>query len=193
MTNTPSSIPPVQTPDALAAAKRVATRIAVTSVLAAAGNTHDQLEKLSLSDYQSAVSAAPKRLLNPTSWAGFLARFSRKPLPFGMMPSSSKPKIDCSEYVSGEYVLAVLPTDLNGVPWNERDIVAGEQFCFQPAGGNQLAQVVSILPEAIRAAGTFQLRFLPGEDPAIKVTAALQTAYGKIQALILGNEGTAAA
>ncbi len=193
MINTPSSIPPVQTPEALAAVKRVTTRIAVTSVLAAAGNQHDQLQEISLSDYQAAVSAAPKRLLNPASWAGFLARFSKRPLPFGAMPGSSKSKIDCSQYVNGEYILAILPTDLNGVAWNERDIAAGEQFCFQPAGGNQLAQVASILPAAVRAAGTFQLQFLPGEDKATKVTAALQTAYGRIQALTLGSEGTAAA
>lgn len=193
MINKPSSMPPAPTPEALHALKLVATRIAVTSVLAAAGNTHDQLQAISMSDYQSAIAAAPKRLLNPTCWAGFLVRFSKKPLPFGVMPGSSKPKIDSSNYGSGEYVLAVLPTDLNGVPWNEKDIAAGEQFCFQPAGGNQLTPVLGVLPVAVRAAGTFQLHFLPGEDKAVKVAAALQTAYVKIQALILTGEGTAAA
>ena len=128
MINTPSSHPPAPTPEDLAAVKRVATRIAVTSVLAASGNTHDQLQEISLSDYQSAVAAAPKRLLNPTSWAGYLARFSKKPLPFGAMPASKKPKIDCSGYVNGEYILAVLPADLNGVSWNESTSSGSKYF-----------------------------------------------------------------
>ncbi len=193
MTNAPLSILPVQTPEALAAMKLIGNRIAMASILATTGNPRSQLKALDLSEYQAAVLASAKQLLNSTSWGGFLARFSKKPLPFGTMPGSSKPKIDSTGYVSGEYILVVLPTDLNGVPWNEKDIIAGEQFCFQPAGGNQLSQVVSILPPAIRAAGTFQVQFIPGEDKSTKVIAALQTTYGKIQSLTLADEGTAAA
>lgn len=174
----------LNTPTLSPALRTLSSRMGVAAVLKHEKSTAN-LSSLTLDEYRAALRSLSSDILNRTCFDTFLGQFLGEKGPLTDLP----PVIDMADVTDGNYLLAILPTDLNGEPWSDLQVQAGAQFYWDQIDQNSYFTLSGdryplLLPANIREAGKFSFNASSSADRARQFVTLLEQAYTQILAEI---------
>ncbi|MBP6085601.1 hypothetical protein KA517_05195 [Candidatus Gracilibacteria bacterium] len=177
-------LPPSMTaPDKQDALTKMGDRVALAKVLQGLSSV-ENVTPVTLAEYRAALAALPADPLLTTTWQTFLDKFQPRVVQGGV---KLEPAVRLD---NGQYLLAVLPVNLNGTVWRAEQIAAGAHFFMvglDPVSGytNTGDRFPKALPEEVVAAG--QVHITADQNETASVVAAFQAAYERIVALVVSK------
>lgn len=172
----------------IASVELLSSRMALAAMLKnspSALSDAQTLPSLSLAEYRAALAAMIPAAQLHESFDVYLRRFLPTRTPMGVSSAS----VNVGNYPDGDYLFAIISTDINGTPWTAAQVAAGEQFYLSAINSETGLTLASdryplVLPTCVRDAGVLRLNISSVADKGQHLVTLLRQTYASVMSVI---------